>query len=324
MAKVKYPLLSGDASGKLGAGVVYRKGGIVSRAFTPTNPNSAAQQAQREIFKDKFVGINMNHANQKNLGADDHPQYFDVTRGDARYLRAVPQQDHGGLVGLGDDDHAQYFNLTRGDARYLRTVPQQAHSGLSGLENDDHTQYLTQTRGDARYIQSGVGGFDLPVGMVLPFAGDSAPTGYLMCFGQSVSRATYSGLFGVIGVLHGAGDGVTTFNLPDLRGRVIAGQDDMGGTSANRLTGLTNGVNGNNFGAVGGLETHTLSAFEVAPHQHKDGFYSADTGSGLTANIRGAAAAVSGTNETLTKMSVGGSPHNNIQPTIIMNYLIKI
>lgn len=74
-----------------------------------------------------------------------------------------------------------------------------------------------------------------PTGVVLPFAGASAPTGWLLCAGQAVSRTTYSDLFAVISTAHGAGDGSTTFNLPDYRGRTPAGLDNMGGTAANRL-----------------------------------------------------------------------------------------
>lgn len=162
MAKVTYPLLSKDASGKIGKGVVYRKGGIVSRSFKPRNPNSAAQQAQREFFKEVLVGAHMNHGNLKNLDKDDHPQYFNQARGDARYLQEVPQQTHGGLSGLANDDHTQYLTQTRGDARYIQSVPQQDHGGLSGLGDDDHAQYLTQARGDARYIQGSSGSY-IPV-----------------------------------------------------------------------------------------------------------------------------------------------------------------
>jgi len=59
----------------------------------------------------------------------------------------------------------------------------------------------------------------VPPGVVLPFAGTSAPAGFLLCGGQAVSRATYAALFAAIGTTFGAGDGSTTFNLPDLRGR---------------------------------------------------------------------------------------------------------
>ena len=60
----------------------------------------------------------------------------------------------------------------------------------------------------------------LPTGVVVPFAGATAPDGYLLCYGQAVSRSTYSDLFAAIGTTYGAGDGSTTFNLPDLRGRL--------------------------------------------------------------------------------------------------------
>ena len=65
----------------------------------------------------------------------------------------------------------------------------------------------------------------LPTGSVIPFAGKTAPTGWRMCQGQAVSRTTYAQLFSVIGTTFGSGDGSTTFNLPDLRGRVAVGVD---------------------------------------------------------------------------------------------------
>lgn len=75
----------------------------------------------------------------------------------------------------------------------------------------------------------------IPSGTVLPYGGSSAPSGYLLCYGQAVSRTTYSDLFAAIGTSFGTGDGSTTFNLPDLRGRVPIGKANMGGTSASRI-----------------------------------------------------------------------------------------
>lgn len=63
----------------------------------------------------------------------------------------------------------------------------------------------------------------VPIGVVLPYAGSSAPTGFLLCDGAAVSRATYSALFGIVSTTFGAGDGSTTFNLPDMRSRVPVG-----------------------------------------------------------------------------------------------------
>ena len=92
------------------------------------------------------------------------------------------------------------------------------------------------------FVQTAVGALvTIPSGMLAPFGGATAPTGWFLCDGQAISRSTYSNLFAVIGTTYGAGDGTassgTTFNVPDLRGRTIAGQDDMGGSAASRLTG---------------------------------------------------------------------------------------
>jgi hypothetical protein len=73
-------------------------------------------------------------------------------------------------------------------------------------------------------------------GEIKAFAGSAAPAGYLLAFGQAISRTAFVGLFTVLGTTYGTGDGTTTFNLPDLRGRVVAGKDDMGGSAASRLS----------------------------------------------------------------------------------------
>jgi len=169
----------------------------------------------------------------------------------------------------------------------------------------------------------------LPSGTVVPFAGTSAPTGYLLAQGQAVSRSTYSDLFSAIGTTYGTGDGSSTFNLPDLRGRVVAGKDDMGGSSANRLTDQTGGLNGDTLGDTGGSETHTLTTAQLAAHTHGAGSYTAllpgdDTQS--TGGGTGNRGPNGGTNLTVsgTSGSTGsGSAHNNVQPTIILNYIIK-
>ena len=161
----------------------------------------------------------------------------------------------------------------------------------------------------------------MPTGTVLPFAGINAPTGYLFCDGDAISRTTYSSLFGIIETTYGVGDGSTTFNIPDLRGRVIAGQDDMGGSSADRLTGLSGGVNGDNLGATGGSETHTLTTSEIPAHTHD---FPIDGNNGSVDGTIVKSSITELNPHTKTTSSVGGDqPHNNVQPTIILNYIIK-
>jgi microcystin-dependent protein len=162
-------------------------------------------------------------------------------------------------------------------------------------------------------------------GMVMPYAGSSAPSGWLLAYGQDVSRTTYSDLFSAIGTTYGSGDGSTTFTLPDLRGRTVAGQDDMGGTSADRLTDQTGGLNGDTLGATGGSETHTLTEAELAAHSHSLG----TNGRVQVGNDNGVAYSgkwVSGSGSTITYSTEdtgSDTAHNNVQPTIILNYIIK-
>lgn len=105
-------------------------------------------------------------------------------------------------------------------------------------------------------------------GVAKEFYGSTAPAGYAFVYGQAVSRTTYPALFAVCGTTYGAGDGSSTFNLPDRRGRVAAGKDDMGGPSANRLTDQSGGLDGDALGDTGGAETHTLSTAQTPAHMH--------------------------------------------------------
>lgn len=114
----------------------------------------------------------------------------------------------------------------------------------------------------------------VPTGTILPFCGTILPSGgYLWGTGQAVSRTTYSTLFGVMGTTYGSGNGSTTFNVPDMRGRTAVGADNFGGAGkANRLeekTYSSDGLTNHNFlGGTGGQYQHVLSQFELAEHNH--------------------------------------------------------
>ena len=108
-----------------------------------------------------------------------------------------------------------------------------------------------------------------PTGALTAFAGSSAPTGWLLCYGQAVSRATYAALFSVVGTTYGSGNGSTTFNIPDMRGRVPVALDNMGGTDADRLTVA------NTLGDTGGKEKHLLLVAEMPSHSHLAGLLAA-------------------------------------------------
>lgn len=161
----------------------------------------------------------------------------------------------------------------------------------------------------------------VPIGGVLPYAGSTAPTNFLLCYGQAISRVTYADLFTVTGTTYGVGDGSTTFNLPDLRGRVGAGKDDMGGVSANRLTGLSGGVDGDILGGTGGSQSHVLTTAQLAAHTHGiTGTVALNNAGNTSIKIQ----APEGASATVQSDSIGSDEaHNNVQPTIILSYIIR-
>lgn len=156
-----------------------------------------------------------------------------------------------------------------------------------------------------------------PVGAIVDFAGSSAPTGWLMCSGAAVSRATYAGLFAVVSTTYGSGDGSTTFNLPDLRGRLSAGVDNMGGSTAGRITNAVAGITGTTLGAAGGSQSHTLTVAEMPAHTHS-------IGSSHVANDAGSTQFLENSGSSGTSGSAGGgAAHAIVQPTIMLNKIIK-
>jgi microcystin-dependent protein len=97
----------------------------------------------------------------------------------------------------------------------------------------------------------------IPIGFVGGFAGSTAPAGWLLCFGQQVSTTTYAALFAVLGTTYGSGAG--TFGIPDYRGRSDYGQDNMGGSAANRITVAGGNFDGTVLGGTGGGQNQTLT-----------------------------------------------------------------
>lgn len=162
----------------------------------------------------------------------------------------------------------------------------------------------------------------VPSGSLVAYGGTSAPSGWLLCDGSAVSRTTYASLFTAVSTTYGVGDGSSTFNLPDLRGRVIAGQDDMGGSAASRLTTAAGGVDGATLGAVGGSQTHTLTTAQLAAHTHS---LTNVTGTGSVGGSEGLAGGgyFPGSTGTATGSAGSGAAHPIVQPTLVANYIIK-
>lgn len=170
-------------------------------------------------------------------------------------------------------------------------------------------------------LQDNLGLYLVPTGGIVEFAGIVAPNGWLMCDGSEISRTTYADLFEAIGTTFGEGDGSTTFNLPNRKGKAGVGVD-----SSNDKFG--------NLGDTYGTEEHQLTIAEMPEHRHS-GLLSSNGGEvtvyGTTSGGNEEIVDISnyyknGTkNSTMnTKYTGSGKPHNNIQPSIAMNYIIKV
>ncbi len=200
----------------------------------------------------------------------------------------------------------------------------------------------TYNNADGAFYLRGLAGnpYGVPLGGLMPYLGASAPnSAFVLPFGQAISRTTYATLFGLIGTTFGAGDGSTTFNVVDLRGRVPGGKDDMGGAAAGRIGSLaTDGgtIVGSTLGSAGGSAVHALTTAEMPAHAHGVSdpghahvYIDATIGGGQT--LAGGGAPIGNPNTTasaLTGISIGnaggGAAHALLQPTIIVNYILRV
>jgi len=146
----------------------------------------------------------------------------------------------------------------------------------------------------------------VPTGTVSAFAGSAAPTGYVLCDGSEYDQTVQADLFAVLGSTYNTGgETANHFRVPDLQGRVVAG---MGGS-------LLSGTDA--LGDTGGAATHTLTEAEIPSHSHNA------YGSGIANGGFNGSYGDAGSQNVSTSLTGGGQAHNNVQPTMILNYIIK-
>lgn len=197
------------------------------------------------------------------------------------------------------------------------------------------------------------------IGELIPYTLLTPEPLTVLPYGQTLLRASYPQLWtkaqadiAAGNTFYNNGDGSTTFGIGDMRGRMVAGKDNMGGTPAYRLT-SDSGVSGTILGAVGGAETHTLTAAQLAPHPHAgttggmnannphyhvyqiaspNGVNASINNSGAPAPITANAPAATVSTDidhghpftTDTGTGVSGLPHNNVPPVMVCNYLLYV
>lgn len=183
--------------------------------------------------------------------------------------------------------------------------------GYSDLGNSiGDVVVLKPTTEWANIVSAGVQSFigtGVPTGALTSFAGATAPTGWLLCQGQAVSRTTYAALFAICSTTYGSGDGSTTFNLPNLQGNVPVGYK-------------SGDANFGTLGATGGEKTHVLTTTEIPSHTHTLGAAGSTklqgSGTSMSPLVTDGGNANSGS-------TGGGGAHNNLQPFLTLQYIIK-
>ena len=193
------------------------------------------------------------------------------------------------------------------------------HSNISigGYYNEDESEYQAQFKKAVNFYggiyKNGVeiGGESLPIGSMIPFGSqENIPSNWKICDGSAISRETYAELFNIIGTSYGAGDGSTTFNLPDKRGRISVGLD-------------SSQTEFNTIGKKGGENKHTLTPSELPSHSHT---VKGTVGSGGYAEgVSFGNSPTPGYTSWVGMSAVGGGqPHNNLQPYEIDVWIIKV
>lgn len=155
-------------------------------------------------------------------------------------------------------------------------------------------------------IQTVLVGSVIPPGTIAPFGGENVPEGWLVCDGTTVSRTTYSALFEAVGTVHGEGDGVNTFHLPDYRGRFIRGADDMGTGAAGRDPG------GRTASNIGGSTGAGVGSVQSDAFQNITGTWNGGTSVSNGFSTARTGAFLAGTNSGSTNWGSGGGSWRNL------------
>lgn len=313
---------------------------------SPSSVNDSARAMMAAIakYRDDVAGAIVTSGTNTAYAVNTYQVFQSLSQLNGQVIAFTPHATNGATVTI---------NVDGLGAKPLRSAPSTELPAGTIVQGTPYAALYNN--GDAAFYLVGFfsNPYVVPIGSCIDYFGSTAPnSSFVLAYGQAISRITYSTLFSLFGTTYGTGDGSTTFNIPDLRGRIAAGRDDMGGSAASRLSaaGITIG-GATTLGGYGGGETRTLLTANL-PAYTPSGTISGSLVSPITVPMRspaGTGSSVAGTvsvgisggtdigsqNLSIVSSSItasftgsaqGGTsaPIVLLQPTIISNKLIRI
>lgn len=313
------------------------------QAPSSVNDSARAMMASAAGFRDDISGAIVTGGTSTAYTVTSYQVFNSLANMNGQAIAFTPHATNGATVTL---------NVDGLGARPLRASS--ANELVAGVLIQGTPYVAMYNSSDGAFYLHGFYGnpYNIPLAGVLPFFGTTAPnSSFVFPYGQAISRTTYSALFALVSTNFGTGDGSTTFNLPDLRGRVLAALDNMGGSAASRLANGSMSAVRHTMGGAGGADTNTLGLTQLPTgitvtgtvtvtntgindiarvNNGSSNLQDAQTSLG-TPNSRvfpgttavGSQITSTGSN-TLTSNNTSGAAHDNLQPTILCNYIMRI
>ncbi|WP_262048470.1 phage tail protein [Bradyrhizobium sp. Bra78] len=300
------------------------------------NDSARAMMASAARWRDDISGALVTTGTSAAYALTSNQQFVNLTDFASQVIAFTPHVTNaGGGVTMTVDGFANIPLRSAPNVELPAGVLIQGTPYVAVYNNTDHALYLQSFYGASPYL--------IPLGGMLDFIGLTAPNSqFALPFGQAISRTTYASLFATVGTTFGPGDGSTTFNIPDLRGRFIAGKDDMGGSAAGRIGNVVTDsgtINGATLGSGGGSATHALTTAEMPAHNHgvtDPGHTHATSfplwGSPATGSSAAGGGAFTMTTAVIASATTGisvqnagsGSAHAILPPTIVLSKILRI
>jgi len=313
------------------------------QAPSSINDSARAMMAATAKFRDDIAGAIVTTGTSTNYALTSYQQFDSLAHLNGQVIAFTPHATNAGsqcflnVDGLGTKTVRLATGIDVPAGTLIQGTPYEVV-----YNNADTVFYLKGFYGSPYLI---------PLGATVDYWLPTAPnSSFVFPFGQAISRTTYSALFALMGTTYGTGDGSTTFNLPDLRGRVVACVDNMGGTTANRLSNGSLASIRHSLGGAGGEDAHTLTVAEMPAHSHSTNvsdpghthgsthsgqnlaYAGFQNGWGITGSSSqqiststpfGISGAGTGISISINN-SGGGAAHNIVQPTILCNRIMRI